>query len=56
VIQGARSWLIIKLFLVDDALDIVTALKKGLEKNGFQVDAFTDPKDALANYATARLP
>jgi CheY-like chemotaxis protein len=36
-----------RLFLVDDDPDIVYVLKHGLIKNGFLVDAFTDPQEAF---------
>ena len=36
--------------LVDDEPDITTVLKSGLESNGFVVDAFTKPEEALASY------
>lgn len=39
-----------RVFLVDDEIDIVTSLKIGLEKNGIDVVAYSDPKEALAKY------
>ena len=36
--------------LVDDEPDIANVLKSGLESNGFVVDAFTKPEDALASF------
>jgi DNA-binding NtrC family response regulator len=39
--------------LVDDEEDIVTTLKRGLEKHGFEVDGFTSPLDALAAFNPA---
>jgi len=39
-----------KIFLVDDEADIANSLKAGLERKGFNVDAFTDPKEALSKY------
>jgi DNA-binding response OmpR family regulator len=36
--------------LVDDEVDITSSLKMGLERHGFQVDAFNDPKKALAEF------
>jgi len=36
-----------KLLVVDDDPDIVQVLKMGLVKNGFLVDAFTNPEEAL---------
>ncbi len=39
-----------KLLIVDDDSDIVQVLKMGLLKNGFLVDTFTDPEEALKNF------
>jgi DNA-binding response OmpR family regulator len=39
-----------RILIVDDEKDIVTVLRRGLERNGFKVDGFTDPKEALANF------
>src|SRR5581483_397167 len=39
-----------KVAIVDDEVDITTVLKKGLEQNGFSVDAFNDPQEALASF------
>ena len=39
-----------KLLLVDDDPGTNTAFKIGLESNGYKVDAFTDPKEALKNF------
>jgi two-component SAPR family response regulator len=36
-----------RLLVVDDDLDIVQILKLGLQKNGFLVDEFTNPEEAL---------
>jgi DNA-binding response OmpR family regulator len=36
-----------RILLVDDELDIVQAVKKGLEMRGLSVDAFEDPEKAL---------
>jgi len=41
-----------RLFLVDDDPDIVYVLKHGLMKNGFLVDAFTDPQEAFLRLKT----
>ena len=38
------------ILLVDDEPDIIEILKIGLEDNGFKVDAFTDPQEALSNF------
>ena len=39
-----------RIAIVDDEPDITAVLKKGLEQNGFAVDAFNDPGLALSNY------
>ena len=39
-----------RLLLVDDEPDIIFTFKKGLEANGFVVDAFIDPVLALSNF------
>jgi len=39
-----------KILIVDDEPDVSLALKVYLEQQGFQVDAFTDPSDALAQF------
>jgi CheY-like chemotaxis protein len=39
-----------RLFVVDDDSDIVYVLKHGLIKNGFLVDAFTNPEEALLRF------
>jgi DNA-binding NtrC family response regulator len=39
-----------KLLVVDDESDIIEFLKPNLEKNGFKVNAFTDPVSALENF------
>jgi DNA-binding NtrC family response regulator len=39
-----------RLLIVDDDSDIVQVLKMGLVKNGFSVDAFTNPQDALQSF------
>ena len=39
-----------KLLIVDDDSDIVQVLKMGLLKNGFSVDAFTNPQEALQSF------
>ncbi len=43
-----------KILVVDDEFDISNSIKRGLEKKGFEVDAFTDPADALSCYAKGR--
>jgi DNA-binding response OmpR family regulator len=39
-----------KVVIVDDEPDITTVLKRGLEQNGFAVDAFNDPQAALDSF------
>ena len=39
-----------KVAIVDDEQDITTVLKRGLEQNGFAVDAFNDPQAALDSF------
>jgi DNA-binding NtrC family response regulator len=39
-----------KLLVVDDDPDIVQVLKMGLLKNGFMVEAFTNPQEALQSF------
>jgi DNA-binding NtrC family response regulator len=39
-----------KLLIVDDDSDIVQVLKIGLLKNGFMVNAFTNPEEALQSF------
>ena len=39
-----------KLLVVDDDSDIVQVLKMGLLKNGFMVEAFTNPQEALQSF------
>lgn len=39
-----------RLLVVDDDSDIVQVLKMGLLKNGFSVDAFTNPEEALQSF------
>ena len=42
----------IRILLVDNEPDITSVTKRGLQSNGFKVDAFTDPAEALANFKT----
>ena len=39
-----------RIMLVDDDIDITTVLKIGLEDNGYAVDTFNDPIEALSNF------
>jgi two-component system, OmpR family, response regulator ChvI len=39
-----------RILIVDDEPDIAQVLKMGLEKNGFAVEAYNDPLDAISNF------
>jgi len=39
-----------KILIVDDEPDITSSLKMGLEYNGFEVQTFNDPVEALSNF------
>jgi DNA-binding response OmpR family regulator len=39
-----------RVLLVDDEPDVVYLVKRGLERSGFEVDAYTDPILALQNF------
>jgi two-component system response regulator PrrA len=39
-----------RILLVDDEKDIIAVVKVGLEKHGYSVYAFTDPRTALERY------
>ena len=39
-----------KLLIVDDDSDIVQVMKLGLVRNGFSVEAFTNPEEALQSF------
>ncbi len=39
-----------RVLIVDDEVDITDALKAGLERKGFSVDAFNDPQAALSKF------
>jgi len=41
-----------RILLVDNEEDIAFGFKIGLEDNGFEVDAFNDPRLALSNFKT----
>ena len=38
------------ILIVDDEPDITSSLKMGLEYNGFEVQTFNDPVEALSNF------
>jgi CheY-like chemotaxis protein len=42
-----------RVLLVDDEPDIVYLVKTRLERNGFEVDAYTDPLLALQNFKSS---
>jgi hypothetical protein len=39
-----------RVLLVEDEPDVVYLVKRGLERNGFEVDSYTDPMLALQNF------
>jgi DNA-binding response OmpR family regulator len=39
-----------RILLVDDERDITIILKKGLNINGYEVDVFNDPREALSKF------
>lgn len=39
-----------KILVIDDEPDINSVIKKGLNRNGFEVETFTDPLLALSNF------
>jgi DNA-binding response OmpR family regulator len=41
-----------RVLLIDDEPDVVYLVKTALERNGFEVDAYTDPILALHNFRT----
>jgi len=43
-----------RILIVDDERDIVTVLKASLQKYGYEVDGFSDPYEALANFKKDR--
>jgi len=40
----------VRILIVDDEPDITSSLKIGLERKGFRVDAFNDPRKVLAEF------
>lgn len=42
-----------KILLVDDEVDITTVYTLGLQDNGFKVDAFNDPLQALSDFKSS---
>ena len=43
-----------RILLVDDEEGIVYVLKRGLEQAGFEVDAYSDPAEALTNFRAGK--
>jgi CheY-like chemotaxis protein len=41
-----------RILLVDDEYDVSLVMKLVLEKNGFKVDSYTNPSEALENFTT----
>ena len=39
-----------KILVIDDEPDINSVIKKGLNRNGFEVETFNDPLQALSNF------
>ena len=39
-----------RVLIIDDELDILYIVKAGLERKGFEVDTYIDPKLALQNF------
>jgi len=39
-----------KLLLVDDEVDITASLSEGLQKHGFEVDVFNEPRKSLSQF------
>ena|SRR2546427_12728654 len=39
-----------KILIVDDENDIISSIQTGLAKNGFDVDAYSDPQKALDDF------
>ena len=39
-----------RILLVDDEVDVISVFKMILEMNGYEVDTYTDPKNALDNF------
>jgi DNA-binding response OmpR family regulator len=43
-----------RILIVDDDSDITVTFRQGLETNGFEVDVFNDPVEALSNFRASR--
>ncbi|MGI0087317.1 MAG: response regulator transcription factor [Nitrosotalea sp.] len=39
-----------RILVIDDEEDITSSIKKGLQNNGFEVDAYTEPFEALSDF------
>ena len=48
--RGHNDKLIAKLLIVDDEPEILQVLQIGLEQNGFLVEGFTNPEEALQSF------
>jgi DNA-binding response OmpR family regulator len=48
--QDSKVLLKNRILIVDDEPDISQVLKMGLEKNGFAVDTYNDPLEAVSNF------
>jgi two-component system, OmpR family, response regulator ChvI len=43
-----------RILVVDDEPDILESVKTGLQRKGFEVDAYEDPEKALKDYVAGR--
>jgi DNA-binding response OmpR family regulator len=43
-----------RVLIVDDDPDITITFKQGLQSNGFEVDVFNDPTQALSSFRASR--
>ena len=50
ILQESKILLKNRILIVDDEPDIAQVLKMGLEENGFAVDTYNDPLDAILNF------
>ena len=48
--SGTSSGLRKRIMVVDDEKDVATMFRLGLERNGFSVQVFNDPLEALSNF------
>jgi two-component system, OmpR family, response regulator ChvI len=40
----------VKILIIDDEPDITLTLRKGLEREGYRVDSYNDPTEALSDF------